>query len=335
MKKILYAAIAAMALCSCGNDTDLGTLSTSVNKSMRIFDPATGRAVIYEATGRGQIENIYLCGDDAYWHNPEQCVLNVYCDGQLCVSGNIYELVCLKPDFQTQEEYRGIFLETPLFSKLGARNSMNLNFKIPYYKSCKVELVQPGATAEDRIWTTVRASDKIDISYGGRKLPKGAYFKAIRMENETLESGGQFTVMESSKRSMVTGLNLFVDSETTTTLEACLRAYDTRTGKCNLLSSGLEDFFLGTFYFDAGPFLRFYDGITCFKAEDKGGPYYSLKLAAYRVLTENPLCFNHPAKITVRNGEQNEIGSDSEIKDDIYLARGKAVLGAICFYYEW
>lgn len=329
MKKIyIIAVLVSLFACACGQ-RDCGTTFTKVNKSMPVFD-STGKAVIFEAEGEGQIENIYLCGDGRNWRNPEKCVLNIYCDGQLCVSGRFYEMACINTGFLEVDEYRALTLETPLFCKFGARNSINLNFKIPYYKSCKVELVQPGGNEKDHVWTTVRANDKIDISYGGRKLPKGAYFKALRAGDETLASGEQFTVMESSKRSMVIGLNLFVDSETNTSMEACLRAYDTRTDKYELLSSGLEDFFLGTYYFDAGPFKGFYDGLTCFKPIDKG-----IKLAAYRVLTDNPLCFAHPTRITVRNGENNEINSESPMTDDIFLGRGTATYGAFCFYYEW
>lgn len=297
---------------------------------MPVFDPATGTAVIFSAEGEGQIENIYLCGDEDNWHNPEQCVLNIYCDGQLCVSGKFYEMACINTSLLEKEEYRGLALETPLFCKFGARNSINLNFKIPYYKSCRVELVQPGGNETDHVWTTVRANDRVDISYGGRKVPKGAYFKALRAGDETVASGDQFTVMETAKRSMVVGLNLFVDSETDASMEACLRAYDPRSGKATLLSSGLEDFFLGTYYFDAGQFKGFYDGLTCFKPENGG-----IRLAAYRVMTENPLCFAHPARITVRNGENNEIDSDSPLTDNIFGRRGTATYGAFCFYYEW
>lgn len=327
--KIVFAAALALALTSCGADFDCGRSFTHVNKMMAPFD-ADGKAVIFSAQGSGQIENMYLCGDYDNWHHPGQTVLNVYCDGQLCVSGKLYELACLNMDYVEEKEYEKVFLETPLFSKFGAHNSINLDFKIPYYKSCTVELVQAEPGVEDQVWTTVRANTKADVVCGGKKLPKGVYFKGIRAENQHVKSGDQFTLMESSGNSMVVGVNLFLNSETVCSMEACLRAFNTRTGTVEYLSSGLEDFFLGTYYFDSGKYLGYKCGLTWFDPSDG-----AVKLSAYRQFPDNPLCFNHPVRITVRNGEQNGIDSESEVNDDICFQRADATMGAICYYYEW
>lgn len=129
---------------------------------------------------------------------------------------------------------------------------------------------------------------------------------------------------------MVIGVNLFLNSETECSMEACLRAYNTQTGKAEYLSSGLEDFFLGTYYFDSGQFMGYKCGQTCLRTDNR-----TVQLSAYRQFPDNPLCFNHPVRITVRNGEQNEIDSDSPVNDDIFLTRGNATIGAICYFYEW
>lgn len=329
MRKLSFLALLLFTISSCVISTDCGSTFTHVNKSTAPFGP-DGKAVIFSAEGSGQIENIYLCGDYDNWHNPGHTVLNVYCDGLLCVSGKIYELACLNLDYVDEKEYEKVSLETPLFSKFGAHNSINLNFKIPYYKSCKVELVQAKPGIIDHIWTTVRANTDVNIVHDGKKLPKGAYFKGIRLENQLVKSGDQFTLLESNKNTMIIGANLFLDSETESSMEACLRAFDTRNEDVEYLSSGLEDFFLGTYYFDSGQFMGYKCGLTWLEMKDK-----AVKLSAYRQFPESPLCFNHPVKITVRNGEQNEIDSKSAMNDDIFMKRGDATFGAICYYYEW
>jgi len=329
MKKLFFAAILAILLTSCDMNKGCGRSFTHVNKCMAPFGE-DGKAVIFSAEGEGQIENMYLCGDDGNWHHPGQCILNVYCDDRLCVSGRLYELACLNMEYVDEKEYRQVFLETPLFSKFGSRNSISLDFKIPYYKSCKVELVQPEPGVRDQVWTTVRANTLINVVHDGKKLPKGVYFKGIRAATQLVKSGDQFTMMETEKSSMVIGVNLFLDSDTETSMEACIRAFDTKRGNAEYLSSGLEDFFLGTYYFDSGQFMGYKCGQTCLKRENG-----AVKLSAYRQFPDNPLCFDHPVKITVRNGEQNEIDSKSDVTDDIYLGRGDARIGAICYYYEW
>ena len=329
MRKSIFITAIAFFLTSCGVCTDCGDTFTNVNKMMAVFGP-DGKGVIFSAEGEGQIENMYFCGDEGSWDHPGNTVLNVYCDDRLCVSGKLYELACLNMDYAREKDYSDVFLETPLFSKLGARNSISLDFKIPYYKSCKVELVQAKAGADDHVWTTVRANTNADIVFDGKKLPKGVCFKGIRAESRPVKAGDQFTIMESGKHSMLIGVNLFLDSEKESSMEACIRAYDTRSDKVELLSSGLEDFFLGTYYFDSGKFLRYKCGLTWLEMKDGG-----VRLSAYRQFPDNPICFNHPVRITVRNGEQNEIDSSSPMTDDIYIARGDATIGAICYYYEW
>jgi len=330
MKKISLISLLAFIIVSCGVGTaDFGRTFTHVNKMMAPFGP-DGKAIIFSAEGEGQIENMYFAGDYENWHNPGHTVLNVWCDDILCVSGKIYELACLNMDYVDEKEYEKIFLETPLFSKFGAHNSISLDFKIPYYKSCKVELVQASPRGDDYVWTTIRANTKVNVVFDGKKLPKGAYFKGIRAENQHVKSGDQYTMMESQKNSMVIGTNLFLNSETETSMEACLRAINTATGKAEYLSSGLEDYFLGTYYFDSGLFRGYKCGQTWLDRTDR-----KVKLSAYRQFPDNPLCFNHPVKLTVRNGEQNEIDSESEVTDNIYLKRGDATMGAIVYYYEW
>jgi len=111
------------------NNSDLGKTFTQVNKSMSIFNEK-GKAVIFSAEGEGQIENFYFAGDMNNWHNPGQCTLNVYCDGELCLSGKLYELACMNMDYVEESVYDTVYVETPLYSKFGKNNSINLNFKI-------------------------------------------------------------------------------------------------------------------------------------------------------------------------------------------------------------
>lgn len=329
MRKLTLYTILAIVLVSCQQGTDCGNTFTQVNKSMEPFD-AEGKAVIFSATGEGQIENFYFAGDGGNWHHPGQCTMNVYCDGQLCLSGKLYELACMNMDYVEEDYYDNVFIETPLYCKLGRNNSISLNFKIPYYKSCTVELVQPQPGVKDEIWTTVRATDKVCVSYGGRKVPKGAYFRGIRRASEKVASGDQFTMLESTKNTMLVGVNLFLDSETECSMEACLRAFDTRNGSAQYLSSGLEDFFLGTYYFDSGQFMRYHIGQTYLKRENG-----KVQLSAYRMFTDYPICFDHPVKITVRNGDNNKINQDSELTSEVAFGKGDANIGSFCFYYEW
>lgn len=322
---ILGAFILCNLLTSCNSDPTGSTITSVIKEG--ILDSETGTATIFEAEGEGQIENFYFAGDNKSWHDPANSVLNVWCDGRLCLSGKLYELAGMGMDFCDKSDYYDITFESAFYSKLGHRNSINLDFKIPYYKSCKAELVCAGSLS-NKCWVTVRARTKADITYGGMKVPHGAYFHGVRQENKTIGPGDEYTVMESSGKTMVTGINLFVNAENSFTLEGCLRAYDMKNNTVSYLSSGLEDFFLGTYYFDAGLFQSRTAGLTCLKTEN------GCQMSAYRLFPESPLCFRNNEKITVRNGDAKFEAFNSPGPELLYPAE-KATFGGFCFYYEW
>lgn len=333
MKKHFFWMLAALMLYSnvcVAKRKSLGNVVSAVYKETSVLFDKNGVGTLFDVKGKGQIENMYFVGDENFdhWHHPEQCVLNVYCDGELCVSGKLYELAALCVDFADGDHYNKTYLETPIFTKLGTNNSINLDIKIPYYKSCKVQLVQPQVGVKDHIWATVRATDHVNVQYGGMRLPKGAHLKAIRKPNEVVAPGDLYNLYDTDKNSMVVGVIAFVDAETNATLEACVRAFDKRNGSMTYLSSGLEDFFLSTYYFDAGAFLRYKAGITFLETRKR------CQLAAYRILTDNPICFDHPVKVTIRNGDYYVTDPTAPMHSVMYNPR-PATFGSVTYYYEW
>ena len=307
---------------------NVGNTTTAVYKESSLVFNKEGVGVLYDVKGKGQIDNIYLVGDMGNWHDPAQCVLNVYCDGELSLSGKLYELAAMCLDFADGDYYNNTYLETPIFTKLGLNNSINLDIKIPYYKSCRVELLQAKPGTEDAMWATVRTSNKINVQYGGIRLPKGAHLKAIRKPNEVVAPGDLYTIMDTDKNSMLVGVVTFIDAEKPQTLEGCMRAFDKRDDSMTYLSSGLEDIFLSTYYFDSGAFLRYKAGITFFNTE-KG-----CQLGAYRIYTDNPICFDHPVRVTIRNGDFRVTDPKAPMNPVMFDPKN-ATFGSVTYYYEW
>ena len=331
MKIQLIWMLIALMMCSSvciAKSKSIGNTISSVYKESVIFNE-DGVGTIFDVKGKGQIENLYFVGDFNNWHNPELCVLNIYCDGELCVSGKLYELAAMCLDFATGDDYNKTYFETPIFTKVATNNSINLDIKIPYYKSCKVQLVQPKPGVKDCVWATVRASDRVNVHYGGFRLPKGAHLKAIRKPNEVIARGDLYSLFDTDKNSMVVGVVAFVDAESNNTLEGCVRAFDKRDGSMTYLSSGMEDFFLGTYYFDAGSFLRYKAGITYLDLKNN-----KCKLGAYRIFTDNPICFDHPVRLTMRNGDFRVDDPTAPMKPVMFNPKN-AIFGSVTYYYEW
>jgi hypothetical protein len=79
-------------------------------------------------------------------------------------------------------------------------------------------------------------------------------------------------------------------------LEAILRAYIGGNTEPLLLSSGLEDYFLGTYYFNRGRYYNDIAGLT--HLEPAAGEF-----SAYRFHDEDPLFFEDGLRLTNKVGE--------------------------------
>jgi hypothetical protein len=82
-----------------------------------------------------------------------------------------------------------------------------------------------------------------------------------------------------------------------TYLEACIRAYLGGNAEPLFLSSGLEDYFLGTYYFDTGRFYADMAGLTHFDKKDQKS------FSAYRFHDQDPVFFQNGLRLTNRCGE--------------------------------
>ena len=79
--------------------------------------------------------------------------------------------------------------------------------------------------------------------------------------------------------------------------EGCVRAYIDGAEEPTLISSGLEDYFLGTYYFNKGKFYTPTAGVTHLNKKDK-------TFSAYRFHEQDPIFFSDGFRLTARCGEK-------------------------------
>ena len=80
-------------------------------------------------------------------------------------------------------------------------------------------------------------------------------------------------------------------------MEACVRAYMGKDEELLYLSSGLEDYFLGTYYFNKGRYANMLGGLTHFDKEKR-------TFSAYRLHEDDPVFFHEGMRLTNRCGEK-------------------------------
>ena len=120
-----------------------------------------------------------------------------------------------------------------------------------------------GSPAVSAFWWIVRGTENLSVTIGGVRLPETARLKLYRLENHTAKPLEEFNLCDvqgAGALYQVTiagkGLRETGDWKSLSFLEACMRAYLDGAAEPILLSSGLEDYFLGTYYFNKGRYAN-------------------------------------------------------------------------------
>ena len=118
------------------------------------------------------------------------------------------------------------------------------------------------------------------------KLPARARLRLYKKENHTAQPLEEFNLCDTHGAGALYQVTIAARSENFSYLEACMRAYIDGAEKPLWLSSGLEDYFLGTYYFNRGR----YDSDHSF--------------SAYRFHEDDPIFFEKGLRLTCRCGEE-------------------------------
>ena len=302
--------------------------------------------VLFQRNGEGVIDQIQLIGafdttsspKNEFWVNYHQTILQITVDGEVSVRGTIYDLCGLSSNIITREEYvNGIFenaiFQTPLFSKTGLYSGITFNFKIPYYKSIKIELLGTNGA----MWGMVKSLTNVDFEIGGVKIPYGAKFHGITVSQSCVK-GDLIVLMDTIKSGMLLGVNVAGTSNMFDWVEGCIRAFKyglTTQDKCTMLSSGLEDYLGGAFGFNIGE--KQFENWGC--TLNKMILAENYRLCGYRNHLNDKVLFDGGGfKVAARWGDQNAANWDLSNTDSFAGQTGNPGVGnfyATAFYYDW
>ncbi|MDR0844739.1 MAG: DUF2961 domain-containing protein [Tannerella sp.] len=188
--------------------------------------------------------------------------------------------------------------------KTGSPSGIYNTFRIPFGKEIKVTAqLASGAPDNPDFWFILRGTENLPVTLGGVQLPDKARLKLYKIENKEFDplvefdmcnvtgKGAMFLVTLEAK-----GLRQSNHVSDISYLESCIRAYINGNNQPLLLSSGLEDYFLGTFYFNKGGYYGEIAGVTHL---DKKAAEFS----GYRFHDEDPVFFQNGLRLTNRVGE--------------------------------
>jgi hypothetical protein len=298
---------------------DLSPIGT-MGKGRRVLKGDT-EAVLFEHTGKGCLAHFWFGGN---FDGVENTRIRYYVDGEQTPSIDMQLYLGHGIGFNDNQAPWA----TKYIGKIGKQNGIYNNYRVPFGKSVRVTAQRTSGKAENpMIWWIIRGVENGRVNLGGVELPETARLKLIRLENHIAESLEEFNlcnVTGSGALYQVTIAARGLTDNNISYLEACMRAYTNQAKEPLMLSSGLEDYFLGTYYFDTGKFYADMAGLTHFNKATGG-------FSAYRFHDEDPLFFKNGLRLTCRNGETK----DGALEGKLYGKLQKVRYTTYAWVYQW
>jgi hypothetical protein len=180
----------------------------------------------------------------------------------------------------------------------GSPSGVYDTYKIPFGGSIRITAeLAPGIEQPQTFWWIVHGtSGPFRVRIGGVKLPLKARLHLYIM-HRTVHPLQYFTLCNVTGRGALYQVAMKAKSNGTLNfMEGMMRAYLNGSDKSMRLSSGLEDFFTGTYYFNRGVFHTPVAGLTYINPSKD-------EFSAYRFFDADPFFFQHGLKLENRCGE--------------------------------
>jgi hypothetical protein len=255
--------------------------------------------VLLHHQGKGALTHMWFGGD---FRGYEQTRIRVYIDGEE-ISSIDMELF-LGHGIGYNDSFAPF--TTDKMGKTGSPSGIYNTFRIPFGKEVKVTAqLSPDSPDHPRFWWIVRGVENLPITLGSVQLPDNARLKLYKLENREYDPMTEFDLCNVKGKGALFLVTIAAKGSRTSEeydwhnmsyMEACIRSYLNGGKDTLMLSSGLEDYFLGTYYFNKGRYATNVAGLTHLDLKNS-------EFSAYRFHDEDPLFFQDGFRLTCRAGE--------------------------------
>lgn len=268
--------------------------------------------VIYEREASGVVTHMWFGG--CYQHY-DTALLRIYYDHEEVPSIEARLFMMHGIGFSDSDAFT-----TSMMGKTGHPGGLYNNYQIPYQNGIKITVqMDDRATEKDLFWSIVRSTEGIPVRIGGITLPETARLKLQKLEIYQATPLEEFNLYQShAENGAVFMTALSAESSNFEYMESCVRGYF-QSETPELLSSGLEDYFLGTYYFQKGKYQSDTAGVTHLLTDKE--------FSGYRFHTNDPLFFSGEFRLTCRCGEK--------IGDKVFHHPQPTVYTSYVWAYEW
>jgi len=277
-------------------------------------------AELFRHKGKGCLTHMWFGGN---WKDWEKLRLRVYVDGEKAASIDMELFLGHGIGFSDEAAPWG----TKRIGKTGQPSGIYNTYRIPFGKSVRVTAqLAPGNEKNQRFWYIIRGVENLPVVFSGVRLPEAARLKLHKLENHQAKPLEEFSMIDSNSAGMLYQVTVAAQAARFDYLESCVRAYIDGAKKPILLSSGLEDYFLGTYYFNRGMYHNEVAGLT--HKNDKDHSF-----SAYRFHEEDPIFFRKGLRLTLRCGE--EVAEQPGVKAAQVWKAPPTTYTTYVWTYEW
>lgn len=280
-----------------------GSLKTFGTAGKELTPLSKGKeAELFRHDGKGCLTHMWFGGD---WKGCEATRIRIYVDGETNASIDMELYLGHGIGFGDQSAPWGV----ARIGKTGTGTTVYDTYRIPFGTSVRVTgQLGPDATGTPQFWWIIRGTENLPVELGGVRLPDNARLHLYKLENYTAKpleefslcnvkgDGALYEVTMAAK-----GLRKLEDPsqrwKDLSFMEGCMRAYIGGAQEPLFLSSGLEDYFLGTYYFNKGRYATPVAGLTHIDPAEN-------EFSAYRFHEDDPVFFHNGLRLTSRCGEK-------------------------------
>jgi len=302
--------------------SSLKTFST-MGKELQILKKEQ-ETELFKHEGKGCLTHMWFGGD---LNGHEDMLIRIYVDGEEQAAIEMELFLGHGIGFKDNYAPWG----TEVMGNMGRTSGIYNTYKIPFAEKIRVtaQLAQTADVSEREptFWWIIRGTENLPLVFNGVKLPDETRLKLHKLENYTAEALEEFTLAEVKGAGMLYQLTMEAKGLRDTDhwkdlsyMESCIRAYEKGKKDPMFVSSGLEDYFLGTYYFNTGRYANKLAGLTHFDKEKQ-------EFSAYRLHVDDPIFFQDGLKLTNRCGEK--------IGDKIFHDPPQTRYTVYTWVYEW
>ncbi len=247
--------------------------------------------------GKGCLTHMWFGGE---WAGYEKTRIRVYVDGETTPSIDMELGMGHGVGFGDSEGPWG----NSRMGETGAASGIYNTYRIPYGVGIRVTAQRSRESPDGgAFWWIIRGTDGLRVVLGDVRLPANARLKLYKITDVTAKPLEELTMCDVKGTGALyevaiaaQGLTDTVSWHALSFMEGCIRAYFNGSPSPQILSSGYEDYFTGTYYFQKGRFANSLAGVTHLDPATR-------TVSAYRFHDEDPIFFQKGIRLTCRNGD--------------------------------